>query len=179
MTLAAMIEARDGYSAGHCSRMANYATRLGRAIGLGDDDLQALYRGGFLHDIGMLAISDSVLRRAGPLEPDEFELVRSHTVVGDKLCSNLRSLQRVRPIVRWHHERLDGSGYPDGLQGEQIPLIAQIVGVVDVYEALTTQRPYQSPLSTREAAQILLEQVTRGWRRQDIVESFVEMVVSH
>jgi putative two-component system response regulator len=178
MTLAAMIEARDGYGVGHCSRMANYAQRLGRQLSLGDDDLQALYRGGFLHDIGMLAIPDSVLRKAGPLEPDEQELVRSHTIVGDKLCDNLRSLQRVRPIVRWHHERLDGSGYPDGLQGDQIPLIAQIVGVVDVYEALTQSRPYQSPLSATDAAQVLSGQVTRGWRRGDLVEAFVKMVLS-
>jgi len=177
MTLAAMIEARDGYGAGHCSRMANYAQRLGRGLGLGDDDLQALYRGGYLHDIGMLAIPDSVLRKAGPLDPDEYALVRSHTVVGDTLCGNLRSLQKVRPIIRWHHERLDGSGYPDGLQGDQIPLIAQIVGVVDVYEALTTLRPYQDPLNAPDAAQVLCDQVACGWRRQDVVESFVEMVI--
>jgi putative two-component system response regulator len=178
MTVATMIEARDGYSQGHCSRMANYALRLGRMLQFGDDDLQALHRGGFLHDIGMLAIPDSVLRKQGSLEPDEYELIRSHTVVGDKLCGNLRSLQRVRPIIRSHHERLDGSGYPDGLHGDQIPLIAQVIGVVDVYEALTAQRPYQDAHSSSEAIQVLRKQVACGWRERDIVEAFVEVARS-
>jgi putative two-component system response regulator len=176
LTLATMIESRDGYSPGHCHRMANYATSLGRAMKLDDGDLQALYRGGFLHDIGMLAISDSVLRRAGPLNPDEYELVKSHTVVGDALCSNLQSLRRVRPIVRSHHERLDGSGYPDRLVGDQIPLTAQIVGVVDVYEAVTTQRPYQDRREAQEAILLLRQHAERGWRRHDLVEAFVGLV---
>jgi len=174
MTLATMIEARDGYSQGHCSRMANHATRLGRALNVSDGDLQALYRGGFLHDIGMLAIPDAVLRKSGPLEPDEYELVRSHTVVGDVLCANLRSFQPIRPIIRSHHERLDGSGYPDGLRGDRIPVIAQIVGVVDVYEALTTERPYQRAHSVDEAITELRRQVDRGWLRRDFVEAFVD-----
>src|SRR5439155_14426507 len=115
ITLAGMIEARDGYAEGHCHRMANYATSLGREVGVSDGDLQALYRGGFLHDIGMLAIPDPVLRKTDALQDDEMALIRSHPVVGDTLCSNLRSLQSVRPIVLSHHERLDGSGYPAGL----------------------------------------------------------------
>jgi putative two-component system response regulator len=176
MTLASMIEARDGHGDGHCYRMANYATRLGRAVGLGDADLQALYRGGFLHDIGMLAIPDAVLRKTGKLDPEEFELVRSHAVVGDGLCRNLRSLQPVRPIVRHHHERLDGSGYPDGLKGDQLPLLAQIVGVVDVYEAVTTEAPYQTAQPIDHAFEVLRSQVDRGWRRRDLVEAFVEVV---
>jgi putative two-component system response regulator len=174
MTLAAMIEARDGYSQGHCSRMANHATRLGRALRLGDADLQALYRGGFLHDIGMLAIPDAVLRKSGSLDPDEYERVRSHTIVGDVLCANLRSFQPVRPIIRSHHERLDGSGYPDGLRGDQIPVVAQIVGVADVFEALTTPRPYQRTHAVEEAFGVLRGQVERGWRRADIVDAFVD-----
>jgi putative two-component system response regulator len=120
-TLATMIEARDGNTAGHCHRMANYATAVGRALGLGAADLQALHRGGFIHDIGMLAIPPTVVLRAGPLEPEEFERVKSHTVVGDELCRGLRSLQAVRPIIRHHHERTDGSGYPDGLRGDRHP----------------------------------------------------------
>jgi putative two-component system response regulator len=172
-TLATMIETRDGCGDGHCHRMANHATSLGRALHLGDADLQTLHRGGFLHDIGMLAITDSVLRKAGPLEPAEYELVKSHTIIGDRLCSNLRSLQPVRPIIRWHHERLDGTGYPDGLVGDQIPLVAQITGVVDVFEAVTTRRPYQSPQTLDEAIGVLRSHTLRGWRRHDIVEAFV------
>jgi putative two-component system response regulator len=176
MTLATMIEARDGYCEGHCSRMANYATSLGRKLNLGDADLQTLYRGGFMHDIGMLAIPDAVLRRQGQLEPNEYELVKSHTVIGDRLCSTLRSLQSVRPIVRHHHERLDGSGYPDGLRGNQIPLLAQIIGLVDVYEAVTTLSPYQKPKQPEEAIELLRSHVAKGWRQAPLVEALAAIV---
>ena len=165
-TLATMIEARDGYAEGHCHRMANYATAVGRALGLGATDLQALHRGGFIHDIGMLAIPPMVVLRAGPLEPEEFERVKSHTVVGDELCRGL------------HHERLDGSGYPDRLAGEEIPLLAQIIGAVDVYDAVTHPRPYQRTRSSAEAVQLLREQVACGWRHRTIVETFARIVDS-
>jgi putative two-component system response regulator len=178
MAMALLIEARDGNTEGHCHRMANYATALGRALDLGEDDLHALHRGGFLHDIGMLAIPDQVLRKSGPLDPEEFELMKSHTTVGDSLCGNLRSLEPVRPIIRHHHERLDGSGYPDGLAGEDIPLVAQIIGVVDVYDAVTTRRPYQGAHSSQEAIDILRGQVVRGWRRPDLVDTFATLVES-
>jgi putative two-component system response regulator len=177
-TLAQMIEARDGYTEGHCHRMGNYATALGRGVGLGDDDLQTLQRGGFLHDIGMLAIPDAVLRKTGSLEPEEYERIKSHTVIGDSLCSNLRSLQAVRPIVRHHHERLDGSGYPDGLAGDDIPLLAQIISVVDVFDAVTTERPYQLARSADEALEVLRDQVRLGWRDGDLVEQFAAIVQS-
>ncbi|HEY7501772.1 MAG TPA: HD domain-containing phosphohydrolase [Vicinamibacterales bacterium] len=176
IALALLVEARDGNTEGHCHRMANYATALGRALDLGEADLQALHRGGFLHDIGMLAIPDAVLKKQGPLDPDEFELMKTHTTVGDSLCSTLRSLEPVRPIIRHHHERLDGSGYPDGLTGDDVPLIAQIIGVVDVYDAVTTRRPYQGPHSSQEAIDILRGQVVRGWRRKDLIDVFADLV---
>lgn len=175
-TITEMVEARDGYADGHCYRMANYATALGRRLGLGPDDLQTLHRGGFLHDIGMLAISDAVLRKAGPLEPQEHELIKSHTVVGDRLCARLRSLQPVRPIIRHHHERHNGSGYPDGLAGDALPLLAAIVGIVDVFDAVTTQRPYQRAQSFEEALAVLWRQVSLGWRRHDLVSEFAALV---
>jgi putative two-component system response regulator len=176
MMLAVMVESRDGYTSGHCHRMANYATALGRTLGLGEDDLQTLRRGGFLHDIGMLAIPDAVLRKPGSLEPEEYELIKSHAVIGDSLCAHLRSLQPVRGIIRSHHERLDGSGYPDGLRGDEIPLVAQIIGLVDVYDAVTTQRAYQHIQPATDAVAILRDQVRRGWRRDDITECFVGMI---
>jgi putative two-component system response regulator len=178
MSLAVLIEARDGNTQGHCHRMANYATSLGRRLGLDDDDLHALHRGGFLHDIGMLTIPDSVLNKSETLAAEEYELVKSHTVVGDSLCGMLRSFGAVRPIVRWHHERLDGSGYPDGLRDDAIPLVAQIMGIVDVYDAVTTQRPYQRAKSIEDAIDTLRGQVVRGWRRKDLVEEFVTIVQS-
>jgi len=178
MALTTMIEARDGYGEGHCSRMANYAMSLGRHIGLGDDDLQVLYRGGFLHDIGMLAISDTILRKRGALDDHEYALVKSHTVVGDKLCGELRSLQPVRPIIRSHHERLDGSGYPDGLHGTQIPLSAQIVAIADAYEAITCGRPYQPAQTPDFAIEVLRRQVEGGWRDHALVEAFADVIRS-
>ena len=177
MTVTAMIEARE-CSPGHCFRMANYATALGRAMRLNDADLKALYRGAFLHDIGMLAIPDTILRKGGRLEPEEYEVIKSHPVVGDTLCKNLRTLHPVRPIVRHHHERLDGSGYPDGLRGDDVPLVAQIVSVVDVFEAITMGREYVAPRSAADAIQVLRHETQVGWRRPDVVERFVELVGS-
>ncbi|HET7219552.1 MAG TPA: HD domain-containing phosphohydrolase [Vicinamibacterales bacterium] len=176
IAMALLIEARDGNTEGHCHRMANYATALGRALNLDEQDLHALHRGGFLHDIGMLAIPDAVLNKSGPLNPEEYELMKSHTIVGDQLCGNQRSLEPVRPIIRHHHERYDGSGYPDGLKGDEIPLLAQIIGLVDVYDAVTTRRPYQGPHTAQEAIDILRGQVVRGWRRPDLVDTFAELV---
>jgi putative two-component system response regulator len=106
------------------------------------------------------------------LTRDEFERVKEHPVVGDKLCGDLRALSRVRSIVRHHHERLDGSGYPDGLRGDEIPLLAQIIGVVDVFDAMTTNRPYRAARTPDEALQELAADVKRGWRRADLVEAF-------
>jgi putative two-component system response regulator len=176
MTLASMIEARDGYGEGHCHRMANYATQVGRALSLDEDQVRTLYRGAFLHDIGMLTVPEALLQRPGPLTREERERVRSHTTTGDRLCSHLRSLQTVRPIIRHHHERLDGSGYPDALCGDRISLLAQIVGIIDTYEAVTTPRPYQRARSVEEAFAILRQQVRSGWQREDLVETFVSVI---
>jgi putative two-component system response regulator len=175
MTLTAMLEAREA-SPGHCHRMANYAMALGRAIDLGDTERRALYRGAFLHDIGMLAIPDTIMRKGGPLAPGEYEVIKSHPVVGDALCANLRSLHTVRPIVRHHHERRDGSGYPDQLRGDDVPLLAQIVGIVDVFEAITAGRSYTPPRSAAEALRTLRTEVELGWRRRDLVETFAGVV---
>ena len=177
MTVTAMIEARES-SPGHCYRMANYATALGRSLRLSDGELTALYRGAFLHDIGMLAIPDAILRKGGRLEPEEYEVIKSHPVIGDALCANLRTLHGVRPIVRHHHERLDGSGYPDRLQGDAVPLLAQIVSLVDGFEAITMGREYVAPRSPREALAVLEHEVHVGWRRPDVVGPFHTLVTS-
>jgi putative two-component system response regulator len=176
VSLALTIEARDAYTDGHCQRLAAYAAALGHALGLGADDIAALERGGFLHDIGKVGIPDAVLLKPGRLTAAEHELVKEHTVIGDRLCGELRSLRRVRPIVRSHHERIDGSGYPDGLRGAAIPLLAQIVGVVDVFDALTTERPYKAALPFAKAAEELRREAARGWRRADLVATFLEQV---
>jgi putative two-component system response regulator len=178
VSLALTIEARDAYTDGHCQRLATAAVILGRALGLSHDDLAALRRGGFLHDLGKIAVSDSILLKPGALTATEYEAMKQHPVVGDRLCGELRSLHQVRGIVRHHHERLDGSGYPDGLRGNQIPILAQIVGLVDVYDALTTNRPYRQAVAPADACAHLRGEVASGWRRHDLVETFVSLVES-
>jgi putative two-component system response regulator len=173
LCLAATIEARDRATEGHCQRLAAYAQRLGRALDLGDADMAALARGAYLHDIGKIAVPDAVLLKPGRLTPEEYELMKQHTVVGDRLCTELRALRRVRPIVRHHHERLDGTGYPDGLAGADIPLLAQIIGILDVYDALTTERPYKRALSPSDARAELRREVDRGWRDAHLVSLFL------
>ena len=175
VSLALTIEARDPSTDGHCQRLAAYATALGIELGLGSDDLAALERGGFLHDIGKVGIPDSVLLKPGKLTADEYELIKLHTVIGDRLCGELRSLRRVRPIVRGHHERLDGTGYPDQLRGNSVPLLAQLMGIVDVFDALTTSRPYKKALPPADACEELRREAERGWRRRDLVDVFVRL----
>ena len=176
MSLAMTIEARDTITEGHCERLATYATTLGRALGLDEDDLAALHRGGYLHDIGKVGVPDAVLLKPERLTPHEFEIMKAHTTIGDRLCSPLRSLQKVRHIVRHHHEKLDGSGYPDGLRGSDIPLLAQIIGVVDVYDALTTARPYKPAMTSGNACDELRREAELGWRDRELVDEFVKLV---
>ena len=176
VSLALTIEARDSTTGGHCQRLARYASALGRALGLEEDDIAALARGGFLHDMGKVGIPDAVLLKPGPLSSDEYELIKQHTIIGDELCGQLRSLRKVRPIIRHHHERLDGSGYPDGLCGDATPMLAQIMGIVDVFDALTTDRPYRTALPVAAAAEQLRREVARGWRHADLVATFLDQI---
>lgn len=175
LTLGRIVEARDPYTEGHCERLAHHAVALGMALDLPSRDLDALYRGAFLHDIGKIAVPDRVLLSQGKLTADEFTLMKRHPVIGDELCSTLRSLDRVRPIVRHHHERLDGGGYPDGLSGEQVPLLAQIVRIVDVFDALTTDRPYRKALPVGTAYKMLQEDAAAGWCDPALVRRFIEV----
>jgi putative two-component system response regulator len=176
LSLGLTIEARDPSTEGHCQRLAAYAMALGECLGLADDQLVALNRGGFLHDVGKIGIPDAVLLKAGRLTASEYALMQQHTAIGDKLCSELRLLEDVRPIVRHHHERPNGTGYPDQLQGDDIPLLARILSVVDVYDALTTERSYKPALSSAHAIRELREEAARGWKFDAIVEDFTTLV---
>ena len=169
LSLALTIEARDGSTEGHCQRLARYSVTVGRELGLSDEDLQALAKGGYLHDVGKVGIPDAILLKAGPLTPDETLVMQQHPVIGDRLCGELRSLRRVRQIVRAHHERLDGSGYPDGLSGDTIPFLAQVMAVVDVFDALISVRPYKPALTLEHACAALEAEAQRGWRNHAIV----------
>jgi putative two-component system response regulator len=170
-----IVEARDPYTEGHCQRLAEYATALGTALHLGPADLDTLNRGAVLHDVGKIALPDSVLLKPGRLNPEELLLMREHPIVGDNLCRTIKSLERVRPIVRSHHERQDGRGYPDGLSGDEIPLLAQIVSVVDVFDALTTTRPYRQAMTAQAAYDILLSEAASGWCPVKMVQTFVDL----
>jgi cyclic di-GMP phosphodiesterase len=175
--LGATIEARDRHTKGHCQRLADYATELGRRIGVDRHDLRALEQGGYLHDLGKVAIPDAVLFKPGPLTPAEYELIKSHPSVGDRICAPLRTLERARAIIRSHHEVLDGSGYPDGLRGEAVPLLAQITGIADVYDALTSDRPYRRALAPAAALEILRAEAKGGKRDPVLVDQFVSIVI--
>jgi putative two-component system response regulator len=175
LSLGATVEARDGSTSGHCERMAAYAAAFGTHLGLSHEEVAALHRGGYLHDVGKVGVPDAVLLKPGRLTSDEFAVMKRHTVVGEAVCGDFRALRLVKPIIRHHHERLDGSGYPDGLCGDRIPLLAQIVGIVDVYDALTTDRPYRESVSAETALAQLQRETERGWRSTRLVESFISL----
>jgi len=173
--LAKSVEARDNYTGMHCERLSAYSVRLGQALGLSSTDQLALYRGGYLHDIGKVGIPDSILFKTGLLTAEEWQIMRMHTIRGEEICRPMKTLAPVLPIIRSHHERWDGSGYPDGLAGEAIPLLARILQVADIYDALTTARPYKPAFSHSHALEIMLEESQRGWRDPELIPLFAEV----
>jgi putative two-component system response regulator len=173
--LAKSVEARDNYTGLHCERLAAYSIALGQALGLSKQDHLALYRGGYLHDIGKVGIPDAILFKRGLLTDAEWEVMRMHTVRGEEICRPMKTLAPVLPIIRSHHERWDGSGYPDGLRGEEIPLLARILQVADIYDALTTARSYKPAFSHHHAIEIMLEESNRGWRDPELIPLFAEV----
>jgi putative two-component system response regulator len=173
--LAQAVEQRDKYLGDHCQRLSQYSVALGSALGLNRAQLLSLHRGGYLHDIGKVCVPDSILFKKGPLSEEEWIIMRAHTVKGEQICRPMKSLAPVLPIIRNHHERWDGSGYPDGLRGENIPLLARILQIADVYDALTTARPYKTALGPEEALQILDDEVRRGWRDPELVPLFQQV----
>jgi putative two-component system response regulator len=174
-SLALTIEARDPYTGGHCVRLAACATAFGERLGLSAEEQKALRLGGFLHDLGKIAVPDGVLLKAGPLSPDERRLMEEHPAAGDRLVLPMRTLGLVRPIIRHHHERWDGRGYPDRIGGEEVPLLARLMAIVDVYDALCTQRPYKTPYGEEEALSSLHEGARAGQFDPDLVRVFLEL----
>jgi len=169
LSLAHNIEARHSRTDGHSDRLAEHAVQLGEKLGLSEDDLQELRLGCLLHDIGKLAVPDHILLKPARLNAEETEIVRQHPVTGERICAPLKCLRPILPLIRHHHERIDGSGYPDGLYGEEIPLKARILQVADVYDALTSDRPYREALSSEEALEILRQEAVYGWLDASLV----------
>jgi putative two-component system response regulator len=175
-TLGRSVESRDPYTEGHCERLAEYASALGRFMGLGAEEQLALRRGGFLHDLGKIAISDEILKKQGLLSPAEWQLMHQHPLIGENICKPLRSLRMVLPIIRHHHEHWDGTGYPDHLAGESIPLLARVLQVVDVYDALRTERPYKPAQSHEQARETMQAEAGCGLWDEAIVGEFFSML---
>src|SRR5229473_1092172 len=162
-SLAHSIEAKDPYTEGHCERLSRYSIALAERLGLPEEQRVALRRAGVVHDIGKVAVPEQILLKPGPLDPDERRIMETHPVIGERICAPLKSFRNVLPIIRHHHERMDGSGYPDRLTNGNIPLTARVLQIVDIYDALTSERPYRKALPQKEAIAILQEEAKRGW----------------
>ncbi len=175
-TLGLIVEGRDPYTVGHCERLALNAVDLGRHLGLDADSLVALRRGGYLHDLGKVAVPDEILKKGSNLLPHEWEIMKLHPITGENICKPLKSLRLVLPIIRHHHEHSDGSGYPDGLRAGEIPLLPRVLQVVDVYDALCTARPYKPALSHDHAAETMRQEAGGGLWDAQLVHEFFNML---
>jgi putative two-component system response regulator len=177
-SLALSIEAKDPYTRGHCDRLSEYSDAMAVRLGLPQDQRVALRRAGVVHDIGKIGVPEHVLLKKGPLTAEEWAIMKQHPVVGERICSPLKSFRLVLPIIRHHHEKLDGSGYPDGLKGDDIPLTARILQITDVFDALTTDRPYRAALSAEVALQMMREEARRGWWDVSLLEEFESLAAA-
>jgi len=173
--LAQAVEQRDSHTASHCERLAFMGVAMGMAMQLSRPRLLTLYQGGYLHDVGKVGIPDSILFKPGSLSAEEWETMRTHPARGEEICRHVHSLLPVLPLIRHHHERWDGSGYPDGLRGEQIPIEARLLQTADIYDALVSARPYKAACAPAQAMQILREETERGWRDPNVVALFVRL----
>lgn len=174
--LARMVEAKDEHTGDHCARLAHIAVAFGKKLGLSNADLIALKRGGVLHDIGKLGIPDNILLKPGKLDADEWHIMQKHSLIGYEMCKNLKSMRDSAPIILAHHEKWDGSGYPYGLKGNEIPFLAQIFQLVDIFDALTTERPYKPAFDLSQTKAIFYEEVENGWRDPELVNRFIDFI---
>ncbi len=175
-SLARMVEARDGGTGDHCDRLSHIAVLFGEVLGLGFEDLEALRRGGVMHDIGKLGIPDAILLKPGRLDPDEWQAMKQHATIGAALCSPLNTMKKTVDIIRSHHEKWDGSGYPDGLKGEEIPMLARVFQIVDVFDALRSERPYKPAFSLEKSRQILSEEAEQGYWDPQLTAVFLDLL---
>ncbi len=174
--MARTIEAKDSYTQGHVERVSRLAVRLGEHLGLSEEEKDALRKGGILHDIGKIGVPDKILNKAGPLTSEERLIIRMHPAQGAKICEKLKTMRGAIPVIRHHHERMDGTGYPDKLSGKDIPILARIMTIVDIYDALTTTRSYRKRLPQDVALEILWEEANKGWWDKEILGEFTKMI---
>jgi putative two-component system response regulator len=176
-SLALSIEAKDRYTEGHCERLSKYSVAMAQRLGLADELRVALRRAGVVHDIGKIGVPEHILSKPGPLTDEEWKIMKQHPVMGERICAPLKSFRHVLPVIRHHHEKLDGSGYPDGLKGDQIPLTARILQIADVFDALTTERPYRTALQPHQALGLIRDEVRRGWWDGSLVDQFEAVII--
>jgi putative two-component system response regulator len=175
-SIARTIESRDPNTGDHCERLVLQGKAFGEFLGFSRTDIRDLMWGGYLHDIGKVGIPDDVLLKKGKLTPEEWVIMQQHALIGEKICNPLRTMRGVTPIIRHHHERWDGTGYPDGLAGDDIPYLAQVFQVIDIYDALTSERPYKRAFTPTEALEILVEETAKGWRNPKLVQQFMDFI---
>jgi putative two-component system response regulator len=175
-SLALSIEAKDPYTKGHCDRLSSYSEALGRRLGLPQEQCVALRRAGVIHDIGKIGVPERVLIKTAPLNEEEWAVMKQHPVAGERICSPLKSFRLVLPIIRHHHEKLDGSGYPDGLKGDKISFTARVLQINDVYDALVTDRPYRTALSHELAIATMRDEAKRGWWDGSLIDELEALI---
>jgi putative two-component system response regulator len=176
MTLAVAMEARDPYTKGHSTRVSNLSADFVSFLGLPEKDVKEMKKAGILHDIGKICLSESLLRKPGPLTKEEVELIKTHTLLGEELCLPLVSMRRILPAIRNHHERWDGKGFPDGLAGEDIPIMARMLSIVDSFDAMVSVRPYRDRRSVRITLETMKAEQQSGQWDSELVGYFLEMM---
>ncbi|WP_250123029.1 two-component system response regulator [Chroococcidiopsis sp. CCMEE 29] len=177
-SIASAIESRDPNTGNHCERLVKLGEAFGEYLNLSRTQIRNLQWGGYLHDIGKVGIPDAVLLKTEKLTPQEWEIMKQHVLIGEKICQPLRTMRDVIPIIRHHHERWDGSGYPSRLVGDEIPYLAQVFQIIDIYDALTSERPYKKALTSEQALQVLEKEAEKGWRNPTLVQQFTEFIYS-
>lgn len=177
-SIASAIESRDPNTGDHCERLVTLGQAFGEYLNLTRAQMRNLQWGSYLHDIGKVGIPDAVLLKTEKLTTQEWDVMRQHVLIGEKICQPLRTMRGVIPIIRHHHERWDGSGYPDGLVGDEIPYLAQVFQLMDIYDALTSERPYKRALGSGEALQVMMQETAKGWRNPQLMQQFREFINS-
>ena len=175
-TMVSSFEARDISTKGHPERVARASRRLGERLGFTPKEQETLFKGGMLHDIGMLKVPKGITDKPGQLTSEEYETLKLHAVWGERMCHGVHYLHDVMPIIRHHHEQMDGHGYPDGLRGEEIPKLARVVAIIEVFDALMSDRPYRSRMPQKDAMRYLQEYASRNWLDSKFVTEFLDMV---
>jgi putative two-component system response regulator len=176
-SIARTIESRDPNTGDHCDRLVELGQAFGRFLQLPHHDIRDLMWASYLHDIGKIGVPDAILLKTGPLTPSEQVLMQQHVLIGEQICQPLRTMKGVVPIIRHHHERWDGSGYPDRLAGDQIPFLVQVFQLVDIYDALTHERPYKPAFNVHESLHMMQEEVERGWRNPKLMQQFISFIL--